>query len=298
MISLVNEVLCVCLLAVSNTVGAFQPLNINNGASLWTSKQRALSSSFSLSSSVLSESSPSSPSVVDIRSETKSPVTVVTANAASTATAAALINGPAHAASLQNNGRPNDDSKEAQAQVQTRVEVQETSPPAPTPQKPITRKAKKSAITIAASTEELLGVMNGNYDTSDNVYADDAMTLILFHATYCKICQRAAMQLNKAAKEYPSVRFAKVEAQVFPEPASDHLRTLGVSKFPFVQIYRKGKCVASFSTGPTHMFMRKIRETLDLCSERDDACWESFETDFAGEIESNRLARKNLGPLP
>lgn len=297
MISLLNALLCV--LAVSNTVWAFQPLN---GASLHKK------SSFSSLSS-------SPPSAVGVRNEMKSPVRVVSYNSpTATATATpALVNGPAHVASLENDQRPNDNNNNdnpsptsgASGETQTQqVQVQEA--PAPTaPTKTITRQKKiignkKSPVTIAASSEELLSIMNGNGDNDNNdaAYADDAMTLILFHAHYCKICQRAAMQLNRAVKEYPAVRFAKVEAQVLPEPTSDSLRTLGVSKFPFVQIFRKGQCVASFSTGPTHMFMRRIRDTLDLCLERDDACWDSFVTEFAGEIESNQLARKSLGPLP
>lgn len=122
------------------------------------------------------------------------------------------------------------------------------------------------------------------------------LTLVLFHAHYCKICQRATMQLTKAAREYPSVNFAKVESKVIPEPAADNLRTLGVSKFPFVQVYRRGDCVASFSTGPTHMFLRKVRGTLDLCLERDEDCWDDFSNDFQTEIQSNRDARNQLRP--
>jgi thioredoxin-like negative regulator of GroEL len=145
--------------------------------------------------------------------------------------------------------------------------------------------------------EELLAMMDGSdSDCNDENKSETSLTLVLFHAHYCKICQRATMQLTRAAREYPSVNFGKVEARVFPEPASDNLRSLGISKFPFVQIFRKGACVASFSTGPTHMFLRKVRDTLDLCLERDEDCWGSFTTDFATEIESNRDARSNLQP--
>ena len=139
--------------------------------------------------------------------------------------------------------------------------------------------------------------MGNRFSNDQTTQNESDMTLVLFHAHYCKICQRATMQLTKAAREYPTVNFAKVEAKVIPEPAADNLRTLGVSKFPFVQIYRRGDCVASFSTGPTHMFMRKVRGTLDLCLERDDECWNGFSTEFATEIQGNRDARSQLlGP--
>ncbi|OEU15760.1 hypothetical protein FRACYDRAFT_240456 [Fragilariopsis cylindrus CCMP1102] len=164
----------------------------------------------------------------------------------------------------------------------------------------------KNPVTIANTMQELLDTMNGhsssgidnNIDNSENSMESSGMTLILFHASYCKICQRAGMQLIRACKEYPSVKFAKVEASVFPDPATPKLKSLGVTKFPFVQIYHYGKCVASFSTGPTHMFMRSVRNTLDLCLERDDECWNGFVTEFSNEIESNQLARTNLLLIP
>ena len=104
----------------------------------------------------------------------------------------------------------------------------------------------KSLVATAESMDDLLALMDGSDDDGKPA---TALTLLLFHAHYCKICQRATMQLPRVAKEYPSVKFAKVEARVFPEPSADNLRSLGVSKFPFVQIFKGGDCVASFSTG-------------------------------------------------
>mmetsp|Transcript_10601 Transcript_10601/g.25521 ORF Transcript_10601/g.25521 Transcript_10601/m.25521 type:complete len:352 (-) Transcript_10601:196-1251(-) len=157
----------------------------------------------------------------------------------------------------------------------------------------------KGPVAIAESIEDLLALMDGSSSSDDdnNSGSDNAaLTLVLFHAKYCKICQRATMQLTRVAKEYPSVQFAKVEAKAFPEPSAENLRSLGVTKFPFVQIYRSnGDCVASFSTGPTHMFMRKIRDTLDVCLERDEICWNDFDREFSGEIQANRDARKVIG---
>ena len=175
-----------------------------------------------------------------------------------------------------------------------------------------TNNNKKSPVRMASTIEELLTIMNRGFEDRDDEEekndgvesnnggdntsssSSSSMTLILFHAHYCKICQRAAMQLIRAAKEYPSVTFAKIEASVLnPEPA-DKLKSLGVTKFPFVQLYRDGMCVASFSTGPTHMFMRKIRDTLDLCLDRDDECWGGFMDEFANEIQTNQVARNKL----
>ncbi|MGK3750763.1 MAG: thiol-disulfide isomerase/thioredoxin [Bacillariaceae sp.] len=161
----------------------------------------------------------------------------------------------------------------------------------------------KNPVIIASTMQELLDAMNNIDNNIDNNNDNDSiknnikssgMSLILYHASYCKICQRAGMQLIRASKEYPSVKFAKIEASIFPDPATPKLKSLGVTKFPFIQIYRYGKCVASFSTGPTHMFMRRVRDTLDLCLERDEECWNNFVTEFSNEIESNQLSRNNL----
>lgn len=217
--------------------------------------------------------------------------------------AAELVHGPAHTAALERarngstvvtsatsiandeNLRPNHLSAPASDDTLT-----SPSPPSPSPPS-----AKKSQVAVAESTDGLLALMDGCDANAENSDGDAfELTLVLFHAHYCKICQRATMQLVKAAKEYPSVRFAKVESRVFPEPSSDNLRSIGVSKFPFIQIFRNGDCVASFSTGPTHLFLRRIRETLDLCLERDEERWTGFTREFVSEIQENRDARERL----
>jgi len=249
--------------------------------------------------------------------------------------ASALIGGPAHAAALESTAREEStdepqriESDQSPSEMQqnsktnlmqsirtkystvspTNANAEEPLPP-PTPvtqNQPIpkvppstnkrqtTKSINKGPVTTVETMEELLAIMDGEHDASAG--KESSLSLILFHAHYCKICQRATMQLTRAAKDYPSVHFAKVEAKVFPEPAGDNLRMLGVSKFPFVQIYRKRDCVASFSTGPTHMFLRKVRETLDMCIERDTDSWEQFSNEFSNEIEANRDARRSLGP--
>jgi hypothetical protein len=215
---------------------------------------------------------------------------------------------------------------------------------------------------MIASTWQLLDLMDGTTTTtttttttSTNDGGDDVKNLdphhhhplvvIMYHAKYCKICQRAGIQFKKIASEHDSgsVRFAKVEASVLGTAAavgptvdvaqqqqaggppktngsssssssssaasvaasssSDTLRCLGVTKFPFVQIYRQGNCVASFSTGPSHMFVRKVRDTLGLCLDRSasastttgaDAEWDRFFHEYHDEIVANRRARERL----
>ncbi len=193
--------------------------------------------------------------------------------------AAALINGPAHAAFLEQLTR------EA---LTTSTSAPSYSPPPPMRQRQTKSKqqTRKGPVTTVETIQELLAIMNCDKEAQK----ESDLTLVLFHAHYCKICQRATMQLTKVAREYPNVNFAKVEAKVIPEPTADNLRSLGVSKFPVVQIYRRGDCVASFWN------MRKVRRMLDLCLERDEERWNEFSTEFATEIQGNRDARSQLGP--
>lgn len=285
------KVFCICLIAIGRTgiADAFQSSQRRIALSLGrNSKNIDRRLPLSLSSSVSKDKSESTASTVRV------------------VNAAALINGPEHVAALENHARmgiangPAAHTEYDQSNLSSPNAEHETPPESLTSPPPVKRAnpaaaKRKGPVTTVESVEELLAAMDCQGNTNDNTNESD-MTLILFHAHYCKICQRATMQMTKAAREYPSVNFAKAEAKVIPEPAADNLRTLGISKFPFVQIYRRGACVASFSTGPTHMFMRKIRGTLDLCLERDEDCWDNFSKDFAAEIQGNRDAREQLRP--
>ena len=213
--------------------------------------------------------------------------------------AAALVNGPAHVASLDSqtkNAAPSETSVNENTQsISTSLSsstFETQDPPQTTTSKATPKRTAKSPVTTVESAEELATLMDCTIADNNS----DQLTLILFHAHYCKICQRATMQLTKAAREYPNVNFAKVESKVVPEPQADNLRALGITKFPFVQIFRHGDCVASFSTGPTHMFLRSVRGTLDLCLQRDNQAWSDFAIEFEEYIRENRDARSLVLP--
>jgi len=284
---LCNACMCITAAVIATTttsVGAFRSLSLKQQQQRWhisnhRNNHQLFSSSFYLSSLSSTSSSSSSSSIAGIRRNEMNRNTTTTTKKSMTTANESLE----EIQQIATTTHPS-------SSVQTTAVV--------TPKKK--NLSNKSPVAVATTIEELLNIMNGYSDTdNENIDNDSSssssMTLILFHANYCKICQRAAMQLNRAAKEYPSVNIAKVEASIFPNPDSaEKLRSLGISKFPFVQIYRNGQCVASFSTGPTHMFMRKVRDTLDLCLGRDDICWDNFVTEFTVDIQSNQLARNNL----
>jgi len=74
----------------------------------------------------------------------------------------------------------------------------------------------------------------------------------------------------------------------------DALRALGLTKFPFVQIFYGGDCVASFSTGPSHLFRQRVQGTLDVCLNRSEEEWTALRQYFADDIRKNRAARHDL----
>lgn len=153
--------------------------------------------------------------------------------------------------------------------------------------------AKTSTFSRASNPVEPISSINGLTNFMFGGQDGNDLTVVKYYAHYCKICQRAGIQFQKIATEHPNVRFGRVESMVIPDSANT-LRSLGVTKFPFVQIYRRGQCVASFSTGPSHLFAKKVRDTIAICLNRTPEEWDAFTTEFSSEIESNREARESL----
>jgi thiol-disulfide isomerase/thioredoxin len=158
-----------------------------------------------------------------------------------------------------------------------------------TTEAPSSRK-RTNSVKLLTTTRDLLNVMQGDA-------SPDKLVVVKFYAHYCKICQRAGIQLKKVAGEYPDIDFCKVECLVIPDTANT-LRSLGVTRFPFVQIYRQGQCVASFATGPSHLFVKRIQATLDECQKRTESEWDQFVETLSTEIQSNLGVRTNLSLLP
>lgn len=164
----------------------------------------------------------------------------------------------------------------------------QAEPVLPEPTMDTSKSRTANVVELISTTSDLANFIRGNPEEND-------LVVVKYYAHYCKICQRAGMQYKKIATEYPNLSFGKVESMVFPDSANT-LRSLGVSKFPFVQIFRNGQCVASFSTGPSHLFVKRVRDTIDTCLRRTPDEWNSFLSDFATEIESNRRAREEHLP--
>ena len=100
-----------------------------------------------------------------------------------------------------------------------------------------------------------------------------------------------SIPFKQLSKSYQSIHFVRLEAT--EDFSSDQLRALGVTSFPFVQIYRGSQCVASFKGGGPY-FRRKIQDTIEECLKRNN--WEVFYDEFRPHIEENAQARLKLVP--
>ena len=153
--------------------------------------------------------------------------------------------------------------------------------------------------------------------------------VVKYFVSYCKVCQRSALNYKKIALEYaaanddndkdkePStvvghrnrVHFVRADATSWTGVSSSSesssssqqqqqwLKQLGITKFPFVQVYRgrTGACVASFSTGGTsYMFARRVRETLQAIVTRSPQEWKDFEQNCQSAMDENAQVRRQV----
>lgn len=122
---------------------------------------------------------------------------------------------------------------------------------------------------------------------------ENQLVVVFFHAHYCKLCQRSNIQYRKVAHRHHEIRFTRLETSHLTSP---QLRDLGVSKLPWVQIYRNAICVASFGTQKE--LERCLTDTIISCQERTIPQWMQFMSDFEKEISENKRARTLLSIEP
>jgi len=142
--------------------------------------------------------------------------------------------------------------------------------------------------------------------------------VVMYHAAWCKVCQRASITYKKIATEYDNlesgdtVHFLRAPAGEWaankndddalirssPKPMGtlQDIKEIGITKFPFVQVFRgsDGACVASFATGASHLFARRVRETLKQILDRTPSEWRDFESNFEYDIWKNQKARSHV----
>jgi thiol-disulfide isomerase/thioredoxin len=94
----------------------------------------------------------------------------------------------------------------------------------------------------------------------------ERITVVRFHAPWCRACQRTALLFDRLAIKYPNVKFVKV--QVGSE--SQHLvAAFGIPKFPYGHIYHPTQGLAEELSMNKHVFQDFCRI---LASYVDESC--------------------------
>lgn len=128
-------------------------------------------------------------------------------------------------------------------------------------------------------------------DAMDNVGDGPEYTVVLYFAHYCKLCHQANIPYKRMAYQASpnEIRFTRLETSIL---TTSQYEMLGISRVPFIQIYRHGVCVASFST--KWQLHQKLTDTLEVCKSRSTSDWYGFMRLFEREIDENKLVRRRL----
>lgn len=128
-------------------------------------------------------------------------------------------------------------------------------------------------------------------DAMDYNEGDPEYTVILYFAHYCKLCHQANIPYKRLAygADPKKIQFTRLETSIITVP---QFQSLGISRVPFIQIYRHGVCVASFNT--KWQLENKLKETLEVCQYRSMMEWDVFMRKFEVEINMNKVVRRRL----
>lgn len=113
----------------------------------------------------------------------------------------------------------------------------------------------------------------------------DSLSVVKFYAKTCPLCRRIDVKYKKMAHFYQKapIRFAEIDKAVHP----DFCTALGVERFPFIQIYRNGQCVASHGTDSDKTFEPLVNDTVQRELSMSAKDWESFLNTFAEPIRQS-----------
>ena len=119
--------------------------------------------------------------------------------------------------------------------------------------------AKQQVITTITSIPQFLSFVK-------NPDLEEQLCVIKYHAKWCKICKLVAPKYQKLARDFSTtqedhsslVRFGDVEVTA----NSDLCKKLGITLFPFIEIYEGGVRIAAFSTGASYKFNTILRESI------------------------------------
>lgn len=123
----------------------------------------------------------------------------------------------------------------------------------------------------------------------------DSLSVIKFYSRSCPLCKRIEMKYKKMAHVYQNapIRFAQVDKAI----NADFCTILGIDRFPYIQIYRNGQCVAAHGTDSDKTFGPIVNDTIqrELSMRQDE--WDAFLTAFAEPIRQGSERIQNVRDL-
>ena len=123
----------------------------------------------------------------------------------------------------------------------------------------------------------------------------DSLSVVKFYAKTCPLCRKIDVKYKKMALFYQTapIRFAQVDKRIHPELCN----TLGVDRFPFIQIYRNGQCVASHGVDSDRQFGPLVHDTIQNELAMRNSDWDAFLTAFAEPIRQQTETLQRLRDL-
>lgn len=100
-------------------------------------------------------------------------------------------------------------------------------------------------------------------DVTENTFADEVLlapgvVVVDYWADWCSPCKQLAPIIDELSREYPDVKFVKVDTNAQPGLAAQQ----GVLQLPTLQFFEAGRVVKTLNGGKTKGALKKIIEEL------------------------------------
>ena len=92
----------------------------------------------------------------------------------------------------------------------------------------------------------------------DEVLMADGLVVVDYWADWCSPCKQIAPIIDELSREYPNVKFVKVDTNANPGLAAEQ----GVLSLPTLQFFQGGRVAKSLSGGKTKNALKKAIDEL------------------------------------
>ncbi len=86
----------------------------------------------------------------------------------------------------------------------------------------------------------------------DGIIADNRLVLVYFFGDWCPPCKLTSPEIDKVAKQFPSVIFLKVDKELFPELFQN------IKSIPVIRIYKDGNRVYNEAGGKSESQLKQL----------------------------------------